>query len=204
ENKIFQFASIGEDSQAKKYHGEKTWLEIGDQNVFREFCTINRGNAQDEGITKIGNDNLFMAYVHVAHDCQIANHTVFANNASLAGHVRVDDYVLLSGFSGVHQFCHLFPHSFLASNALVVRDVPPYIRVAGIYAKPFGLNTVGLTRHGFSAETLLNLKRAYRIIYRQNLTTEEALKELPSLLEACPEVQLFIDALKNSERGIVR
>ncbi|MBN1684027.1 MAG: acyl-ACP--UDP-N-acetylglucosamine O-acyltransferase [Gammaproteobacteria bacterium] len=204
DNKIFQFASIGEIPQDLKFQGEKTYLEIGERNTFREFCTINRGTVQDHGITKIGHNNLFMNYVHVAHDCVIGNDTIFANNASLAGHVHVGDYVILGGFAGVLQFCHLGAHSFISTGAIVLKDVLPYTKVSGVYAKPFGLNSVGMSRHGFSSETIMTLKRGYRVIYRQNLTVSEAIKELETMVGECPEIQLYIDMLEGSERGIVR
>lgn len=204
ENKIFQFSSVGEDPQDKKYQGERTRLEIGDRNVIREFCTIDRGTVQDKGVTHIGDDNLFMSYVHIAHDCHISNHTIFANNACLAGHVHVDDHVILGGFSAVHQFCHLGKHCFLASGALALQDVPPFIRVSGSYAKPCGLNVLGLRRWGFDSETRLNLKRAYKIIFRKHFTINEAIEQLEKMLEVCPEVSEYIAFLKKSTRGIVR
>jgi UDP-N-acetylglucosamine acyltransferase len=202
-NKFFQFSSIGADPQDKKYRGEHTWLEIGDRNVIREFCTFNRGTAQ-AFTTKIGSDNLFMAYVHIAHDCVVGNHTIFANNASLAGHVTVEDYVIMSAFSGVFQFCRVGSHSFAAMSSMVEKDVPPFVKVAGYCAKPYGLNTVGMKRRGFSAETMLNLRRAYKIIYRKGLTVKDALAQLTQMLADCPEIQLFIDFIQHSERGIVR
>lgn len=206
DNKIYQFSSIGEDPQDLKYQGEDTVLEIGDRNIFREFCTIDRGTTQDQGVTKIGNDNLFMNYVHVAHDCHIHNHIVFANNASLAGHVIVDDYVVLGGFSAVYQFCHLGEHSFISSGALVGKDVLPYTKVSGvdIFAKPFGLNVVGLRRRGFDAEKRMLIKQAYRSIYREGLTTEMVIPKLEAMREELPEVDLFIDMLKSARHGILR
>jgi UDP-N-acetylglucosamine acyltransferase len=204
QNKIFQFASLGDDPQDKKWNGEETWLEIGDRNVIREFCTFNRGTAQDSGVTRIGNDNLFMAYVHIAHDCHVGNGTIFANNASLAGHVKVDDYAILGGFSGVLQSCRVGAHSFASMGSMIDKDVPPFVKVSGYYAKPFGLNTVGMKRKGFADETMINLKRAYKMIYRQGLTMKEALLQLESLLLECPDVKMFIDFLQDSERGIVR
>lgn len=203
-NKIYQFASVGEDPQDKKYQGEDTWLEIGDYNVIRECCTINRGTAQDKGITKIGDHNLLMAYVHIAHDCTIGNQTIFANNATLAGHVTVDDYVILGGFSAIYQFCHLGIHSFIASGALVEKDVLPFTRVSGAFAKPFGLNVEGLKRRGFSPAFRSYLKQAYRIAYRQGYTAEEAVTHLEPLVAECPEIQLFIDILKTAKHGICR
>lgn len=202
DNKIYQFSSIGEAPQDLKFHGETTWLEIGDRNVIREFCTFNRGTAQDKSLTKVGNDNLFMAYVHIAHDCVVGNHVIFANNASLAGHVHVADYVTLGGFSGVFQFCRIGEHGFIATNSVVIKDVPPYIKVSGHYAKPYGLNTVGLQRRGFADEALSELRRAYKIIYRNGLTTANALEELRKL--TAPEVQPLIHFIETSEGGIVR
>jgi UDP-N-acetylglucosamine acyltransferase len=202
-NKVFQFASLGAEPQDKKYRGEYTLLEIGDRNVIREFCTFNRGTTQ-ANTTKIGNDNLFMAYVHIAHDCFVGNNTIFANNASLAGHVVVDDFVIMSAFSGVFQFCHVGSHSFIAMQSMVEKDVPPFVKVAGYCAKPFGLNTVGMQRRGFSKETMLFLRRAYKTIYRKGLTVKEALEQLTHMLVDCPEVQLLIDFIQGSTRGIVR
>ena len=207
DNKIFQFASIGDDPQDVKYQGERTQLNIGDRNTFREFCTINRGTVQGGGVTTIENDNLFLAYTHVAHDCHIHNHTIFANNASLAGHVEVDDYVVLGGFSAIYQFCRLGKHSFLSGASLVMKDVLPFTKVAvskDTYAKPFGLNTVGLRRRGFSAETIQFLKRGYRIIYREGLTIEQAIPKLQTMLDDCPEIALYIEALQRSLHGILR
>ena len=204
DNQIFQFASIGEDPQDLKYHGEKTTLEIGDRNTFREFCTVNRGTVQDQGITSIGNDNLFMNYIHIAHDCRVGSHTIFANNASLAGHVHVDDYVILGGFAAVYQFCHLGAHSFIMAASLITKDVLPFTKVSGMFAKPFGLNTIGLRRRGFSSETISLIKRAYKIVYRQNLTAKEAIEPLQDMVKSCPEISLYIDMLQNSKYGIIR
>lgn len=203
DNQIFQFASVGEITQDKKFDGEYARLEIGDRNVFREACTINRGSSSG-GVTRIGDDNLFMAYVHIAHDCHVGNHTVFANNASLAGHVTVDDFVVMGGFSGVHQFCNVGAHAFAAMNSMIIKDVPPFVKVSGYYAKPFGLNTVGLQRRGFSNNTINLLRRAYKLIYRQGLTLQEAIVELDKLLSSCDEIGVIINFLQNSERGIVR
>lgn len=202
DNKIFQFTSVGEIPQDLKFKGERTYLEIGDRNIIREFCTINRGTIQDNGITKIGNDNLFMSYVHIAHDCEIGNFTIFANNASLAGHVKVNDYVNLGAFSGVFQFCRLGTHSFIATNSVVIKDVPPFVKVSGYYAKPFGLNTIGLQRHGFDDEKIKSLKRAYKIIYRNGLTVKNALDELKNF--DFLEVDHLIQFIASSESGIVR
>lgn len=204
DNKIFQFSSIGEMPQDKKFQGEQTFLEIGDRNIIREFCTFNRGTAQDKGITKIGHDNLFMAYVHIAHDCIVGNNIIFANNASLAGHVIVEDFVILSGFAGVFQACRLGSHSFAAMGSMIEKDVPPFVKVSGYYAKPFGLNTVGMKRRGFAADTMANLRRAYKMIYRKGLTVKQALEQLNLMAVDCTEINLFIHFLQESTRGIVR
>lgn len=202
ENRIYQFSSIGEVTQDLKYNGERTYLEIGDHNIIREFCTVNRGGVQDNALTKIGNHNLLMAYVHIAHDCIVGNHVIFSNNASLAGHVQIDDHVVLGGFSGVFQFCRVGAHSFIATNSVVIKDVPPYVKVSGYYAKPFGLNTVGLQRRGFTSEMISELKRAYKIVYRNGLTVANALEELKKIL--APEVQAMAQFIKSSNAGIVR
>ncbi len=201
-NRIFQFSSIGEITQDLKYNGEETFLEIGDHNTIREFCTVNRGSVQDKSITKIGNHNLLMAYVHIAHDCVIGNHVVFSNNASLAGHVHIDDYVVLGGFSGVFQFCRVGAHGFISTNSVVIKDVPPFVKVSGYYAKPFGLNSVGLQRRGFTSEAITALKRAYKTVYRNGLTVANALEELKAV--ATPEVQTFAQFIEASSAGIVR
>lgn len=202
ENKIYQFSSIGEAPQDLKYNGEKTWLEIGDHNTIREFCTLNRGTVQDHSITKIGHHNLFMAYVHIAHDCVVGNHSVFSNNASLAGHVKIEDYVVLGGYSGVLQFCQVGMHSFISTNSVVIKDVPPYFKVSGYYAKPFGLNTVGLQRRGFTDEVITQLRRAYKVIYRNGLTVAKAIEALREM--EGPEIQQLIYFIENSNSGIVR
>lgn len=203
-NRIFQFSSLGESPQDKKYRGEATFLEIGDYNVIREFCTFNRGTSQDKGKTSIGNHNLFMAYVHIAHDCQIGNYAIFANNASLAGHVHVGDHANLGGFVGVFQFCRIGAHSFTTGGSVVVKDVPPFLKVSGHYAKPYGLNSVGLKRRGFTEEMMLQLKRAYRTIYRKGLTVKQALLELKQMPERCAEIEQLIEFIENSNSGIVR
>ena len=201
DNQIFQFSSLGEKSQDKKFHGQRTYLEIGDRNTIREFCTFNRGTAE-ETVTKVGDDNLFMAYVHIAHDCIVGNHTVFANGASLAGHVTVEDHVILSGFSGVFQFCRVGAYSFAATNAVIIKDVPPFVKVSGYYAKPYGLNTVGLQRHGFDAEQLKQLRQAYRIIYRKGLKLNEAVQELQQMDSL--HVQNLVNFINESKVGLVR
>lgn len=203
-NKIFQFSSLGEAPQDKKYNGEPTLLEIGDNNTIREFCTFNRGTTQDKGITKIGNDNWIMAYVHIAHDCQIGNHTILANNSSLAGHVNMDDYAILGGFTLIHQFCKIGSHVITAVGSVVFKDIPPYITAAGYDAKPHGINAEGLKRRGFSADSILQIKRAYKTLYRKGLTLDEAKLELVDMQLKTPEIVLLTDFLNTSARGIVR
>lgn len=203
-NQIFQFSSLGELPQDKKYKGEPTLLEIGDNNTIREFCTFNRGTVQDKGTTKIGSDNWIMAYVHIAHDCVIGNHTIFANNASLAGHVDVHDYAILGGFTLIHQFCKIGSHVITAVGSVVFKDIPPYITAAGYDAKPHGINAEGLKRRGFSAEAILQIKRAYKTLYRNGLTLEEAKSELTKMQSQHPEIALLSDFLNISTRGIVR
>lgn len=202
DNKFFQFSSIGEVPQDLKFNGENTRLEIGDRNTFRECCTVHRGTVQDQGLTKIGNDNLFMNYVHIAHDCIVGNHAIFANNSSLAGHVKVDDYVTFGGFSGVFQFCRIGSYSFISTNSVVIKDVPPFVKVSGYYAKPYGLNSVGMQRRGFSEEAMTQVKRAYKAIYRQGLGVTEALEALKKM--PGPEVQILVQFIQASESGIVR
>jgi UDP-N-acetylglucosamine acyltransferase len=203
-NQIFQFSSLGEVPQDKKYKNEPTLLEIGDNNTIREFCTFNRGTVQDKGTTKIGHDNWIMAYVHIAHDCQIGNHTIFANNASLAGHVDVHDYAILGGFTLIHQFCKIGSHVITAVGSVVFKDIPPYVTAAGYDAKPHGINTEGLKRRGFSADAILQIKRAYKTLYRHGLTLEEAKHQLQLMHTNHPEITLMSDFLGQSTRGIVR
>jgi len=204
ENRIFQFASIGEIPQDKKFHGEDSVLEIGDRNTIRENVTINRGTADGGGITKIGNDNWLMAYIHIAHDCIIGNHTIFANAASLAGHVRIDDYAILGGFTLVHQFCRIGQHAFCGMGSAINKDIPPYMMVNGNPAQPHGLNSEGLKRHQFSKETQQSLREAYKIIYRSGFTTQEAVTQLTKLSQSCTEVANMLSFIQNSQRGIVR
>ena len=204
DNRIFQFASLGEVPQDKKYAGEPTRLEIGDRNTIREFCTFNLGTAQDVGVTRVGNDNWIMAYVHIAHDCQVGNNTTFANNSQLAGHVHIDDWAILGGFTGVHQFCRVGAHCMTAVGTVILQDVPPYIMAAGNTASPYGLNAEGLKRRGFSAEALQALKRAYRTLYKSGLMLEEARAKLEEEASMHHEVQRFVDFLAVSKRGIIR
>jgi UDP-N-acetylglucosamine acyltransferase len=203
-NRIFQFASIGEDCQDLKYANEPTELIIGDNNTFRESCTVHRGTIQDNSLTQIGSNNLFMAYTHVAHDCIVGSHCIFANNASIAGHVHVGDHAIIGGMVGVHQFCHIGAHSFIAGNTLVLKDVPAYVMASGQPAKPFGLNSEGLKRRGFDSETILTIKRAYKLMYRKGLSVEEALTTISEMPAQSPELQLFCDSIKASNRGIIR
>jgi UDP-N-acetylglucosamine acyltransferase len=203
-NAIFHFASIGEAPQDKKYGGEPTRLEIGANNTIREFCTINRGTVQDAGVTRIGNENWIMAYVHVAHDCQIGSNTIFANNAQLAGHVRVGDYATLGGFTVVHQFCRIGAHSITGMGTIVLQDIPPYITASANPARPYGINTEGLRRRGFSAEALAALKRSYKALYRSGLSIGEARAELEREALAQPEVRVLADFVAEPGRGLIR
>jgi UDP-N-acetylglucosamine acyltransferase len=203
-NRVFHFASLGAAPQDKKYAGEPTAVEIGDGNTFREYVTVNRGTAQDIGVTRIGDDNWLMAYVHVAHDCQVGSHTIFANCTQLAGHVTIEDWVILGGFSAVHQFVRIGAHAFTGMGSAMSQDVPPYVTAAGNLAQPHGLNTKGLSRRGFSAAAIAAIKRAYRTLYRSGLGLEEALRELESQAAASPEVRRFADFVSASKRGIIR
>lgn len=203
-NRIYQFASVGEVPQDKKYGGESTRLEIGDGNVIREYCTINRGTAQDAGVTRIADNNWIMAYVHIAHDCQVGSHIVLANGASLSGHVRVQDYATLGGFTLVHQFCRIGAYSFCAFASGIDQDVPPYVTVAGYRAVPRGINREGLRRQGFPAEEINAIRRAYKIIYRSQLRLEEAIEQVRSLTEGFPRLLILADFLVSSVRGILR
>ena len=204
DNRIYQFSSLGEVPQDKKYAGEDTLLEIGDRNTVREYCTFNLGTAQDAGVTRIGNDNWIMAYVHIAHDCQVGNHTTFANNAQLAGHVHIDDWAILGGYTGVHQFCRVGAHVMTAVGTVVLQDIPPYLMAAGNTAQPYGINVEGLKRRGFTSESLSALKRAYRTLYKSGLMLEEAKAKLVEDAKTAPDVRLFVDFLENSKRGIIR
>ena len=203
-NQIFQFCSIGEVPQDKKYAGEPTRLEIGDNNVIRECCTFNIGTVQDVGVTRMGSNNWVMAYVHVAHDCQIGNNVIFANSTQLAGHVIIDDFVILGGFTGVHQFCQIGAHVMTAVGTVLLHDIPPYVKVSGSPAAPHGINSEGLKRRGFSSEALLGIKRAYKTLYRSELTLKEAKVQIGQQVVEHPEVQIMADFLNRSQRGIVR
>lgn len=205
ENRIFQFCSIGDDPQDKKYNNDAhSTLEIGDRNVIREYCTINRGTEHGGGRTVFGNDNWVMAYVHIAHDCRVGNHVIFANHTTLAGHVTVEDHVICGGFTGIHQFCHIGRHCFTAISSVVVKDVPPFLMIAGNTAKPNGLNREGLKRHGFSTAIITLLRKAYKIVYREGLTLQQALEKLQPLCATSEEVAYFAEFISRSSRGIVR
>jgi UDP-N-acetylglucosamine acyltransferase len=203
-NRIFQFGSIGEDPQDKKYRGEITRLEIGDGNTIREYATIHRGTVQDQGITRIGNGNLLMAYTHVAHDCVVGNHVIMANAASLAGHVHVDDYAILGGFSLVHQFCRIGQYSFSAMGSVINRDILPYVMVGGSPTKPHGINNVGMERQGFSPESIRQIRKAYKIIYKSGLKLDEALQSLLEMSAETPEVLRLVEFLQQTGRSIIR
>jgi UDP-N-acetylglucosamine acyltransferase len=203
-NKIYQFSSVGEDTPDMKYKGEPTRLVMGDNNIVREGVTIHRGTVQDAGETRIGNDNLFMAYAHVGHDSVVGNHTVFINNASLAGHVHVGDWAILAGYTLVHQFCRVGAHSFAGFGTHITKDVPAYVTVSGQPAEAKTINVEGLRRRGFSSDSITSIRRAYKIIYRQGLTAEEALGKLRELVVDNPEIALLIESLETSTRGIIR
>ena len=204
DNRIYQFASLGDDPQDKKYAGEPTRLIIGDRNAIREFCTFSRGTTQDKGDTVMGDDNWIMAYVHIAHDCVIGNNTIMANNTTLAGHVHVGDWVICGGFSGAHQFCKIGAHAFLGMYAGINRDVPAYTMVSGQPAVARGINSEGLKRRGFTPDQIRNIRNAYRITFRQNKRKEEAIEEIAELAKSQPELDLFLESLRSSERGLTR
>jgi UDP-N-acetylglucosamine acyltransferase len=203
-NHIYQFASIGDDPQDKKYRNEQTRLEIGNRNTIREYCSISRGTAQDKGVTKIGDDNWIMAYVHIAHDCLLGNKIIMANNTTLAGHVHVGDWVIFAGFAGAHQFCHIGAHSFLGMYSGVNQDVPAYVMVFGLPGAPAGINSEGLKRRDFSKAQIRNIKNAYRIVYRDGLKLAGAISQIEHLVVDQPELELFLESLKTSERGVIR
>jgi len=203
-NKIYQFASLGGDPQDLKFAGEKSFLEIGDNNTIREYVTISRGTADGCDVTRIGNDNLMMAYVHIAHDCQIGNHIIFANSASCAGHVEVDDHVILGGFTLVHQFTKIGSHCFTSMGAVINQDVPPYIIVASSYGKASGINKVGLKRRGYSDEVIRAIVNAYKLMIRSKKPRQQVMQEAAELINTYPEVKLMADFIEKSERGIIR
>jgi UDP-N-acetylglucosamine acyltransferase len=203
-NRVYQFNSIGEAPQDMKYAGEDTELVIGDNNLIREFCTLNRGTVQDGGVTRIGNDNWIMAYVHIAHDCTLGNRIIMGNNASLAGHVTVGDWAIISGFSQIHQFCDIGAHSFISFNGLVNRSVPPYVTVSAEKSRPRGVNTEGLRRRGFTPEQIQNVRRAYKVLYRSKLPLEEAREQLGAMAEDAEELRILIDFIDGHDRSLIR
>ncbi len=204
ENRIFQFASIGDEPQDKKYAGEPTRLVIGDRNTIRECVTINRGTVQDEGVTVIGDDNWIMAYAHIAHDCVLGNNIILANSVSLAGHCLVGDYAIFGGFSGLHQFCRAGAHCFMGKYAGVSQDVPAYVMVGGAPPAPHGINAEGLKRRGFSVAQIANIRHAYKLLYRSGLKLAEALAEIEKLAAEQPELEIFAASIRDASRGIVR
>ena len=204
DNHIFQFASIGDDPQDKKYAGERTRLVIGDRNTIRESCTINRGTVQDLAVTTIGNDNWIMAYVHIAHDCVIGDNTILANSTQLAGHVHIGNFAVLGGFTGVHQYCHIGAHAMLGIASVVTKDVPAFVIAQGQPAEPRGINAEGLKRRGFNPEQIRNIREAYRTVFRQALKLEEAIGIIEDLVLDQPELQMFLDSLKHGSRGLAR
>ena len=203
-NRIFQFASVGEIPQDRKYGGEPTATAIGDDNVIREFVTIHAGTAQDRGVTTIGNGNWFLAYTHVAHDCVVGDATTFSNNAQIAGHVTIGDYAVLGAYAGVHQFCRVGAHAMLAAGAIVLQDVPPFVTVSGYPAKPAGTNNEGLRRRGFSAADIATVRRAYKTLYREGLSLEQARTALAQAAKDAPLLAPLVAFLETSDRGIVR
>ncbi|MEO8718086.1 MAG: acyl-ACP--UDP-N-acetylglucosamine O-acyltransferase [Burkholderiales bacterium] len=203
-NRIYQFASIGAPPQDKKYAGEDTAVEIGDRNTLREYVTINRGTPHDAGVTRVGDDNWIMAYVHFAHDCQIGSHTIFANASALAGHVQVGDWAILGGYTTAHQFVRIGAHSFTAMATYLSQDLPPYVMAAGNMAKPYGINSEGLRRRGFSADVIARIKRAYRTLYRAGLSLEAAKRELEAQGADCPQVAALHEFVARSRRGCIR
>lgn len=204
DNHIYQFASIGEDPQDKKYSDEITRLEIGDRNTIREFCTMHRGTQQDQGLTLVGSDNLFMAYTHVAHDCVIGDHVIMANGASIAGHVHLGDHAILGGFTLVHQFTQIGQYSFSAMGSAITQDIPPFVMVGGRPTRPHGINSVGMERNGISAEVIRQIRKAYKILYKTNMRLEDAIEEIEDLAGESNELSNMVSFLRNVTRGILR
>jgi len=204
DNVIYQFSSIGEDPQDKKYSDEPTRLEIGDRNVIREFCTMHRGTQQDQGLTLIGSDNLFMAYTHVAHDCVIGDHVIMANGASIAGHVHLGDHAILGGFTLVHQFTQIGEYSFSAMGSAITQDIPPFVMVGGRPTRPHGINSVGMERNGKSPEVIRQIRQAYKILYKNNLRLEDAIEEMEGMAGESNELSNMVSFLRNVTRGILR
>jgi len=204
DNHIYSFTSIGDDPQDKKYDDEETSVEIGNRNTIREYTTINKGTIQDVGTTRLGDDNWIMAYVHIAHDCQVGSNTIFANNTTLGGHVIVGDYVIFGGFSGAHQFCKIGAHSFLGMYSGIARDLPPYVIVMGQPAEPRGINLEGLKRRDFNSDQIRNIKTAYKYLYMSDLRLEEAVSKILTIDDIAGEITILLEFLKNATRGIVR
>lgn len=204
DNRIYQFTSIGEDPQDKKYAAEITRLEIGDRNTIREYTSMHRGTKQDKSLTKIGNDNLFMAYTHVAHDCIIGNHVIMANGASLAGHVHLHSHAILGGFTLVHQFTQIGQYSFAAMGSAITQDIPPFVMVGGKPTRPHGINSVGMERNGISPEDIRLIRKAYKIIYKTNLRLEDAIDQMEDLAGESKELSDMVNFLRNVSRGILR
>ncbi len=204
DNRIYQFSSIGEDPQDKKYANEVTRLEIGDRNVIREFATMHRGTKQDKGVTQIGNDNLFMAYTHVAHDCIVGNHVIMANGASLAGHVHLGHHAILGGFTLVHQFTQIGQFSFAAMGSAITQDIPPFVMVGGSPTRPHGINSVGMERNGISPEAIRLIRKSYKILYKNNARLEDAIEEMEEIAGECTELSIMVSFLRNVTRGILR
>lgn len=203
-NRIFQFCSLGEIPQDKKYANEPTRLEIGDHNTIREFCTFNIGTIQDAGVTRLGSHNWIMAYVHLAHDCQVGNHTIMANGATLGGHVHVGDWAFIGGLSGVHQFVRIGAHAMTGFQTRLAQDLPPFVTAADNPAAAHGINSEGLKRRGFSGASILAIKRAYKTLYKSGLALEEAREAIRNQVAECPELQLLVDFLATATRGIIR
>ena len=204
DNRIFQFSSLGEIPQDKKYAGEATRLEIGDRNTIREFCTFNCGTSQDAGVTRVGDDNWIMAYVHIAHDCQVGSHTIFANNATLGGHVHVGDWVILGGLTGVHQFVRIGAHAMTGAGSVVLQDVPTYVMASGNPVEPHGINSEGLKRRGFSSASVMAIKRAYKMLYKSGLRLEEARAAIEAEISTTAEIAPLAEFLATPGRGIIR
>ncbi len=204
DNRVYQFASLGDAPQDKKYKGEPTRLEIGDRNVFREYCTVNRGTVTGNNVTRVGSDNMLLSYTHVGHDCVLGNNIVLSNLAMLGGHVELGDWVIMSAYAGAHQFSKIGAHAFIANNTAVTRDIAPYVLAQGRPAEPHSVNSEGLKRRGFTPEQIRNIRNAYRVLFRSDLKLAEAMDELEAMLEGAPELQLLVDFVKASERGIAR
>jgi UDP-N-acetylglucosamine acyltransferase len=204
DNQVFQFASLGDAPQDKKYKGEPTRLEVGDRNVFREYVTVNRGTVTGNGVTRVGSDNMLLAYTHVGHDCTLGNHIVLSNLVMLGGHAELGDWVIMSGYAGAHQFSKIGAHAFIGNNTAVTRDVPPYVLATGNPAEPRSINSEGLKRRGFSADQIRNIKNAYRILYRSDLKLEDATKRLEELAATQPELRILVDFIGRSTRSLVR